>query len=270
MRNCLTAAGAPNKLTEGINEDLREKVRQAQKNILNSGAREGSPELNKLVDARNKAIKDLVDSRRITNNFLLKPLSQIRKYVDPRIKDFQAGLTRAGEGLKKAGLITPKKVVSPPNTSSGGPVVPKETRASKFLKGVGKVGKGLGLVGVGLSLYDNVEKDGAAKGITKTVGGVAGAWGAGAAVTAGCTAIGVATAGVGGLACAGVALGVSYFGGKYGSDIAGWGYDRAEDLANFADDKVFKPVSRATETAVNKVKDVGEEAVDGGKKVLGP
>ena len=98
---------------------------------------------------------------------------------------------------------------------------------------------------------------------------MAGAWGAGAAVTAGCAAVGVATAGIGGLACAGVALGVSYFGGKYGSQIAGWGYDRAEDVANFAKDEVFKPVGDATEAAVEEVVDVGSKAVDGGKAVIG-
>ena len=78
-----------------------------------------------------------------------------------------------------------------------------------------------------------------------------------------------ATAGVGGLACAGLAFGGAYLGGKYGSQIAGWGYDRAKDVANFANDKVFQPVSHATTTAVNTVKDVGEKALDGGKKVIG-
>ena len=108
-----------------------------------------------------------------------------------------------------------------------------------------------------------------AKGITKTAGGVAGAWGAGAAVTAGCVAVGVATAGVGGLACAGVALAASYFGGKYGSQVAGWAYDRGEDVVNFANEEVFQPVANATEDAVEGVVDVGSKAVDGGKKVLG-
>ena len=154
-----------------------------------------------------------------------------------------------------------------PNTSSGGPVT--KSPASKFLKGLGKVGKGLGIAGTALSLYDNVKNDGLAKGLTKTAGGVGGAWLGGAGVTAACAAVGVATAGVGGLACAGLALGASYLGGKYGSQIAGWGYDRAKDVANFANDKVFKPVGHATETAVKGVVDVGSKAVEGGKKVIG-
>ena len=98
---------------------------------------------------------------------------------------------------------------------------------------------------------------------------MAGAWGAGAAVTAGCAAIGVATAGIGGLACAGVALGASYFGGKYGSQIAGWAYDRGEDVVNFAKDKVFEPVAGATESAVNTVVDVGGDLADGAGDVVG-
>ena len=154
-----------------------------------------------------------------------------------------------------------------PNTSSGGPVKPGP--ASKFLKGLGKVGKGLGIAGTALSLYDNVKNDGVAKGLTETAGGVAGAWAGGAAVTVACGAIGVATAGVGGLVCAGVAFGAAYIGGKYGSQIAGWGYDRAKDIGNFTNEHVFKPVGHATEVAVDKVKDFGEGAVDGGKKVFG-
>jgi len=131
------------------------------------------------------------------------------------------------------------------------------------------VGKGLGVAGTALSLYDNVRNDGVAKGITKTAGGVAGAWGAGAAVTAGCAAIGVATAGVGGLACAGVAFGAAYLGGKYGSQIAGWGYDRARDAVNFVNEKAIKPVADVTRTAVNGVVEIGETLAEGGKKVIG-
>ena len=77
-------------------------------------------------------------------------------------------------------------------------------------------------------------------------------------MTAGCAAIGVATAGVGGLACAGIAFGAAYLGGKYGSQIAGWGYDRAQDIGNFTNEHVFKPVGHATEVAANAVKDFGE------------
>ena len=252
----------PNSVSEAITERAREKVMKTQRDLYNQ-ARPGTPEYEKALAARNQAVKDLIKSRKITNNFIVKPLAQVRKAVNPRVKDIQKGLERAGKGAASSKPVVPLK----PNTSSGGPVKPGP--ASKFLKGLGKVGKGLGIAGTALSLYDNVKNDGVAKGLTKTAGGVAGAWGAGALVTAGCTAVGVATAGVGGLVCAGVAFGAAYLGGKYGSQIAGWGYDRAKDIGNFANENVFKPVGHATEVAVESVKDFGEDAVDGGKKVLG-
>jgi hypothetical protein len=232
---------------------------KAQRKLYNT-ARPGTPEYNKALAARNAALKEFLDSKKITNNFVVKPLAQVRKFVDPRYKDIQKGMTRFGKGARTA-------KVPLPNTSSGGPVT--KSPATKFLKGLGKVGKGLGIAGTALSLYDNVKNDGLAKGLTKTAGGVGGAWAGGAAVTFACGAIGVATAGVGGLACAGLAFGGAYLGGKYGSQIAGWGYDRAKDVANFTNEKVFKPVSQATTTAVNTVKDVGDKAIDGGKKVIG-
>ncbi len=259
---CLTALTGPNSVSEAITERARERVMKTQRDLYNQ-ARPGTPEYAKALAARNQAVKDLINSRKITNNFIVKPLAQVRKAVNPRVQDIQKGLERAGKGAASSKPVVPLK----PNTSSGGPVKPGP--ASKFLKGLGKVGKGLGIAGTALSLYDNVKNDGVAKGLTKTAGGVAGAWGAGAAVTAGCTAIGVATAGVGGLVCAGVAFGAAYLGGKYGSQIAGWGYDRAKDIGNFANENVFKPVGHATEVAVESVKDFGEDAVDGGKKVLG-
>jgi hypothetical protein len=262
---CLLAARAPNTVSEKINERARDKVRLTQRNLMNSSARPGTPEYNRLVEERAKAIRDLVNSRRITDNLIVKPLAQVRKAVDPRLQDIQKGFDRASEKLR--GPKTTAPVPLKPNLASGGPVKP--SAASKFLKGLGKVGKGLGIAGTALSLYDNVKNDGVAKGLTKTAGGVAGAWGAGALVTAGCTAVGVATAGVGGLVCAGVAFGAAYLGGKYGSQIAGWGYDRAKDIGNFTNEHVFKPVGHATEVAVDKVKDVGEGAIEGGKKVIG-
>ena len=263
--NCLLAARAPNTVSEAITERARDRVRQAQRDLYNSSARPGSPEYTRLVAARQSAIRELVSSRRITDNLIVKPLAQVRKVVDPRYQDFRKGFDRASETLR--GPKTNAPVPLKPNTSSGGPVKPSP--ASRFLKGLGKVGKGLGVAGTALSLYDNVNNDGVAKGVTKTAGGVAGAWGAGAAVTAGCVAVGVATAGVGGLACAGVALAASYFGGKYGSQVAGWAYDRGEDVVSFAGDEVFKPVGEATENAVGAVVDAGGKAVDGGKQVIG-
>jgi hypothetical protein len=259
--NCLLAARAPNAVSEKITERAREKVMKAQRKLYNT-ARPGTSEFEKALAERNQAVKELVDSRKVTNNFIVKPLAQVRKVLDPRAKDITAGLTKAGKGASST-PVAPLK----PNLSSGGPVKP--TAAGKFLKGLGKVGKGLGIAGTALSLYDNIKNDGVAKGITKTAGGVGGAWAGGTAVTLACGAIGIATAGVGGLACAGLAFAGAYIGGKYGSQIAGWGYDRAKDIGNFTNDHVFKPIGHATETAVKGVVDVGSKAVDGGKKVIG-
>jgi hypothetical protein len=189
-------------VSEKITERAREKLMKAQRDLYNT-ARPGTPEYDKALAARNQALRDLLNSRKVTNNFIVKPLAQIRKYVDPRLKDINKGLERVGKGLNGA-----KGAPMKPNTSSGGPVKP--TPGSKFLNGLGKLGKGLGIAGTALGLYNNVTKDGVAKGIVETATGTAAAYGAGIGITAACGAIGVATAGVGGLACAAVAFGGSY------------------------------------------------------------
>jgi hypothetical protein len=155
----------------------------------------------------------------------------------------------------------------PGNQSSGGPTKPSP--GSRVLSHLGKLGKGLGVAGTALGLYNNVSKDGAAKGIFETVAGTAAAYGAGVGVTAVCGAIGVATVGVGGLACAAAAFGGSYLAGKYGTQIAGWAWDRGADAVNAVNDHVVKPVAEVTEKAAEKVVDVGEDLIDGGGEVLG-
>src|SRR4051794_423193 len=47
---CLLAARAPNTVSEKINERARDKVRLAQKSLMNSGARAGTLEYNRLVE----------------------------------------------------------------------------------------------------------------------------------------------------------------------------------------------------------------------------
>jgi hypothetical protein len=154
-----------------------------------------------------------------------------------------------------------------PNTASGGPIKP--TPGAKVLRHIGKLGKGLGVAGTALGLYNNVGKDGAAKGIFETVVGTAGAYGAGVGITAVCGAIGVATVGVGGLACAAVAFGGSYVVGKYGTQLGGWAYDRGADAVDAVNDNVVKPVAKVTEEAAKGVVEAGGKVVDGGKKVIG-
>ena len=245
--NCLLAARAPNTVSETITERARDKVRQAQRNLYNSSARPGSPEYTRLVEARYEG--DQGPRQQPPDH---QQLHRQAARAGPQgsstraIEDIQARASTARRETLR-GTKTNAPVPLKPNTSSGGPVKPSP--ASKFLKGLGKVGKGLGVAGTALSLYDNVKNDGVAKGLTKTAGGVAGAWGAGAAVTAGCAAVGVATAGVGGLACAGVALGASYFGGKYGSPDRGLGLrSRRGRRRTSRSEEVFKPVGEATES----------------------
>ena len=202
--NCLAALAGPNSVSEKITERAREKVMKAQREAPTTRLAPARPSTSKALAERDRRPqRDLVNSRKLTNNFIVKPLAQVRKVVDPRVGDIQEGLTKASrEGREDRS--SPVRGRTHPRRPGRSPP------ASKFLKGLGKVGKGLGIAGTALSLYDNVKNDGLAKGLTKTAGGVAGAWGAGAAVTAGCGAIGVATAGVGGLVCAGLAFGAAY------------------------------------------------------------
>jgi hypothetical protein len=248
-------------VSEKITERAREKLMKAQRDLYNT-ARPGTPEYDKALAARNQALRDLLNSRKVTNNFIVKPPAQIRKYVDPRLKDINKGLERVGKGLNGA-----KGAPMKPNTSSGGPVKP--TPGSKFLNGLGKLGKGLGIAGTALGLYNNVTKDGVAKGIVETATGTAAAYGAGIGITAACGAIGVATAGVGGLACAAVAFGGSYLAAKYGTKLGGWAYDRGSDAVAAVNQHVFKPVAQATTDAAKGVVEAGSNLVDGGRKVIG-
>ena len=260
----IKAADLPGDLREKINTRARDQVRSAMRDLRNSSARPGTPEYQRLVAARDNAIRDLVRSRRVTDNFILKPLSQVRKYTNPRAKDVQKGFDRVRAMVTGGERRT--RPAGAPNTSSGGPVKPGP--ASRFLNGLGKVTKGLGAAGTALSLYDNVRNDGAGKGITKTIGGVAGAYGGGAMVTAACGAIGVATAGVGAVLCAGGAIVGGYVVGKYGSKIAGAAYDGVAAGGRAVRDKVFKPVAAVTTKAAEKVVDKGRDLVEGGKKAL--
>jgi hypothetical protein len=263
VANCLVAARAPNAVSEKINERARQKLIDAQKKLYNT-ARPGTPEFDEALKQRNAALRELFDSRRITNNFIVKPLAQIRKLADPRFKDIEAGMGRLSKAVgRKPGL---KPAPRPGNGASGAPV--KATPASRFLSHLGKLGKGLGVAGTALGLYNNVDKDGAAKGIFETAFGTAAAYGTGAGITAICGAVGIATAGVGGLACAAAAFGGSYLAGKYGTEFAGWAWDRGADAVNAVNDHVIKPVADATSTAAKGVVKAGGKVLDGGKKVV--
>ena len=163
---------------------------------MNSGARPGTPEYDRLVRARAGAVDEYLATKPTANNKALRALNNTKKLLDPRVKDAET----AAKALKdlQAGRGASKAIPKPglPNTASGGPTAAGS--ASKFLKGASKVGKGLGIVGTALGLYTNVSNDGVSKGVTETAGGVAGAWGASTVAAMGCAAL--AVTGVGAVA----------------------------------------------------------------------
>jgi hypothetical protein len=80
----------------------------------------------------------------------------------------------------------------------------------------------------------------------------------------GCGIVGIATAGVGGLVCAGGAIVVGYFAGKYGKQAVGWAYDHAGEAWNFTKDRVSDGAKAAAHTAVEG----GKKVIGGAKKVI--
>ena len=193
---------------------------------------------------------------------ILKPLSDLARASIRATRTSSPASTASPRARKdvKGAPLAPNTGLRRPGQAQRGREVPRP---------LGKLGKGLGIAGTALGLYNNINKDGTAKGITETAVGTAAAYGTGAAIAAGCTAVGVATAGVGGLVCAGVAFGGSYLAGKYGTQFGGWAYDRGADAVNAVNDHVVKPVSDFTKDAAGKVVDGGETVLDGGKKVIG-
>jgi hypothetical protein len=230
-----------------------DRVDDATKAILNSGARPGTPEFDRLVAARNRAVDEYLATKPTANNRILRALNTTKKLFDPRFKDVDA-INKEIARLRG----TPATVAPPrPNTASGGPRT--ATSADRFLKGLSKVGKGLGIVGTGLGLYTNVKNDGVAKGVTKTAGGVAGAYGFSAAAAAGCAAL--AVTGVGAVACGLGVLAVGVVGSEVGSRAAGWVYDNALAPAGEA-------IGNVAEDAAGVVSDGAEKVKEGAGKVV--
>ena len=254
---CLTALGAPNAIEEKVQDRARSAVHKAADKLANSDAPPGSPEHERLKAKLNRAVDHLRESRKITEHPVIRATSPLRKFLNPRYKDLQ----QHANALKKVWpALANKKAPAVPTgpAAAGAPSSRALGAANKFLRGAGKFGKGLGIVGTAISGYDNIRKDGLAKGGLETLGGAASTYGASALVMTGCGIVGVATAGVGGLVCAGGAIVVGYFAGKYGKQAVGWAYDHAGEAWNFTKDKVSDGAKAAAHTAV-----------EGGKKVLG-
>jgi hypothetical protein len=254
---CMTALGAPNALEEKVQERARNAVKTAAENLANSDdVPPGSPEHEKLVNKLNRAVDQLRESRKITENPLIRATSPIRKYANPRYKDLQEHANRLSKVLPF--LKNKNEPAVPTAPAADVPSSRATAAANKLLRGMGKFGKGLGIAGTAISGYDNIRKDGWAKGATETLGGAAFAYGGSAAVMAGCGMVAIATAGVGGLVCAGGAIVVGAVVGKYGKQITGWAYDHAGEAWNFTKDKVSEGAKAAA-----------HNAVEGGKKIVG-
>jgi hypothetical protein len=236
------------------------RVDAATKALLNSGARPGTPEYERLVRARQSAVTEYLATKPTANSKVLRALNNTKKLLDPRAKDAEdiAKTARDFQARRAAAAGIPKPLPKPslPNTASGGPKT--STSASKFLKGAGKVAKGLGVVGTALGLYTNVKNDGVAKGVTETAGGVAGAWGASTVVAMGCAAL--AVTGVGAIACGVGVIAAGVIGSEVGRRATGWAYDHAIAPAGRA-------IKNVTVGAARKVAEGGKKLAEGAGKV---
>ena len=221
---------------------------QAQKKLYNT-ARPGTPEFEKALAQRDAALKDYLKSRAITNNY------------DP-----QAARSGSAQGHRSA-LQGPQEGPRPrsskgskdvkgaplaPNTASGGPVKPQ--RAREGPQGdLGKLGKGLGIAGTALGALRQHQqgrhRQGHHRDRRRHRGRVGhrrrdrrrraqrSAWPPPASAAS---------------PAPGVAFGGSYLGGKYGSQIAGWAYDRGEDVGERRQrprGQAGRPTSRRTPPA---------------------
>ena len=258
---CLMAAGAPNTIHETVRDRAHERYQDAARAYADSDAPSGSPEYERLKSNLDESLTDLRRSRSITDNRLLRGASRLRQLINPRPKDVAPAIQRLRDTVSHHDFgATPPRVgtTEPPATGA----------AQRVLSQLGKFGKGLGVAGVALSAYDNIHRDGVGKGVTKTVAGAAGAYGAGTLITAGCAALGIATAGVGAVACAGAVLVGGYFGGKYASQFGGWAYDHAGAAASAVNDHVFKPVAQSVSGAVNGFVSGARDAAHGFGRAL--
>jgi hypothetical protein len=258
----LSAAVAPNGFREGIKDRARDRYRTAMRNMRNTSARPGSPEWNRLQNEVNNAKNDLIRSRKITENPLLKNLAGARKFFDPRGKDISAGLDKLNSGLKRAPTtgvpVKPTVGLRPPASA-----------ASKFLGGLGKFGKGLGFVGVAFGAYSNIKNDGIGKGLFETGGGALAGWGAATGVGALCVAAGVATAGVGAVACGLGAIGASVIAGGIGSKVAGWAWDRGADAVSWTGHQISSGVSALADKAKGPLESAGKGLSKVGHAITG-
>ena len=184
----------------------------------------------KLVNKLNKA----VDQLRAEPQDHGEPVDQ-GDLADPQVRQpaLQGPPTALQPALEGPPGLKNKK---PPEVPTGARVRRRPSSraagaANKILRGMGKFGKGLGIVGTAISGYDNIRKDGSAKGATETLGGAAFDVWRGRRRHGCLRRRSASPPPVSADSCApACAIVGGYFVGKYGKQITGWARPRRRGL----------------------------------------
>jgi hypothetical protein len=259
IQGCAAAAlGVPAYLAEKGKTDARAQLKRAEARV--QATPKGSAERAAAIEKRNRAGQAYDRAKARATLPGVAAADRARKWVNGTVDDVErAREAPQNDRQRIAAQDLEEKKLQAKQQSRGA--------AGRFAGDAQRVGgkilKGTGVVGTALGGVSDVEKDGLAKGGTKTAGAVAGAWAGGAAVAAGCAAAAVVTAGVGGVLCGVAVVGASVIGSQVGKELSGFVYDKA-----------LAPVGRAAgelaEKYVPGAKAVGDglaEIDDGAKKV---
>jgi len=180
-------------------------------------AKPGTPAFAVLVGERDKRLRAFRAAKKLRTSSLVRAGTVAKDLVDPSASALDERFR--SQAAKDAAA---KAARTAPTTSA----------AKKVVSGGGKFVRGLGVAGTLLGGYNNVQKDGVGKGLFKTAAGAGAAYGTGLGVGALCVAAGVATAGVGAVACGVGAVVASGVASKYASDAAGYVWDKAPKVAS--------------------------------------
>ncbi len=214
-----------------------DRIQVLTKQLTSGGLRTGTPEFNRVVAEREKAVAAYLKAKKLAGNPGLRAVNRIKQVVDPRIKDFQAKPAR--------------KPLKTPSGSAARRVLDfSHKHGSKMVKGAG-------ITGAALSAYTNVKKEGVGKGLTQTAGSIAGGYGAGAIAATGCAAL--AVTGVGAVACGVGVVVIGVAGSELGKRAAGAVYDGAA--------AGVRKVSQVATGAAKEVYKEGKKVLEKGRKV---
>jgi hypothetical protein len=246
-----------------------DRLRRAQRKILTSGARTGSPEFERLVAKRDKARAYYLETKRTARRLPVKVAGWAKKLVGTTPGDLTDVTRAARDRVRAPEKAAPKPATRPTTTSYRGPKT--KSAAQKVLGGVkqhgGKLVRGLGIAGTVTGAYTNSKRDGIPKGLTETAGQAAGAYGFGTVAAAGCAAL--AVTGAGAVLCGAGVLVVSFAGSEVGKRLGAAAYDNVlapvgrglRDAGKAYYDNVTKPAVETVAKGAAKVKDgVGKAA----------